>query len=77
VVIRNGKFDFQNAVRYQNISGDFKSWGYAIIKAILIHPMRTETFFRFKRILKRIPSVLHIAAYVAFFFLGRWMGAKV
>jgi hypothetical protein len=70
VVIRNGKTDFQNVVRYQNVSGDYNSFAYSVIKTILIHPMRSEFMFNIKRALRKIP-LFHLAAYIAMFFIGR------
>jgi hypothetical protein len=75
VIIRNGKFDFQNAVRYPNVSGDYNSFAYKVVRKIITHPLRSNTYLRLKRIFGRF-SFLQLTSYVLIFFLGRWMGTR-
>jgi hypothetical protein len=75
VLIRNGKLEFQNAVRYPNISGNYDSFAYGLIKKVLLHPLRSDTYLKTKRIFGNFP-ILRLTSYILIFFLGRWMGTK-
>jgi hypothetical protein len=75
VMIRIGRFDFQNCFRYITPPEKPDPVADSVVKALLLHPMHSDTFYRFKTMLWN-PRVVQFATYVAIFFLGRWFASK-